>query len=198
MRRLLLPALLLLGAACSSDDDGDGDADEPTATSAPTEEAMDDATAEPTEEAMDEAGVLAAVDGITCTGSWTNITFGSTGSFEALFAADADGATGTVTITLGGNVFGAAGGTVVLPLAANGSSVETDAAADFLGNAKLTFDSDGNATSAVFEAPPAFGNAASKATLEDFAFDGETLTTRVLIDFGDGSSAESKVESACA
>jgi len=149
MKRLLLvglvPAVLLLGAACGGDDDGDG-GDEPTATAAAsgdasataTEEPMDDASATATEEPMEEQGVLAAVNGVICTGGWTNLTFGSTGSFDAAFAANDAGDSGTVTITLGGNVFGVAGGTVELPLALDGDNVVVDAAADFLGNAKLT------------------------------------------------------------
>ncbi|MDA0351674.1 MAG: hypothetical protein O3A10_05635 [Chloroflexi bacterium] len=208
MKRLLLvglvPAVLLLGAACGGDDDSDG-GDEPTATAAAsgdasataTEEPMDDASATATEEPMEEQGVLAAVNGVSCTGGWTNLTFGSTGSFDAAFAANDAGDSGTVTITLGGNVFGVAGGTVELPLALDGDNVVVDAAADFLGNAKLTFDSSGAAKDAVFEAPPAFNNAASKATLEDFAFDGTSLTSTVQIDFGDGSTATSAIESTC-
>lgn len=202
----LLPAVLLLGAACGGDSDDDGDGDDPTATVAATE-APDEATAAPTdapteaptEEPMDdEPSFLANADGITCTGDWTNLTFGSTGSFEAVFAINEAGDAGTVTLTLGGNVFGVAGGTVELPVTVDGDSVVVDSAADFLGNAKLTFDSSGAATDAVFEAPPAFGNPASKATLEDFAFDGSALTTTVQIDFGDGSTATSAIESTCA
>lgn len=201
----LLPAVLLLGAACGGDDDGDGDGDEPTATMAATEEPMD-ATAEPTEapteapteEPMDdEPGFLANASGVTCTGDWTNLTFGSTGSFEAVFDINEAGDAGTVTLTLGGNVFGQSGGTVELPVTVDGDNVVVDVAADFLGNAKLTFNSDGAATDAVFEAPPAFGNPASKATLEDFSFDGSALTTTVQIDFGDGSAATSAIESTC-
>ncbi len=205
----LLPAVLLLGAACGGDDDDDGDngGDEPTATAAATEEPGDDPTAEPTEapteapteEPMDdEPSFLAAASGVTCTGDWTNLTFGSTGSFEAVFDINEAGDAGTVTLTLGGNVFGAAGGTVELPVTVDGDNVVVDTAADFLGNAKLTFDSSGAATDAVFEAPPAFGNPASKATLEDFAFDGSALTTTVQIDFGDGSMATSEINSTCA
>jgi hypothetical protein len=200
----LLPALLIFGIACGGDSDDGGD--EPTATA--TEEAMDDASATATEEAMDDAsatateemmdhGPLAAVNGVTCTGDWTNLTFGSTGSFEASFAANEAGDAGTVTITLGGNVFGGQGGTVELPLVVDGDNVTVDSDADFLGDAQLTFDSSGAATDAVFVAPPQFGNDASKATLDGFAFDGESLTSKVLIDFGDGSTAESAIESTC-
>lgn len=214
MRRLLilgiLPAVLLLGAACSSDDDGDGDSggDDPTATAAATE-AGSDPTAEPTEaataapteapteEPMDDGPIL-ALNGVACTGGWTNLTFGSTGSFEAVFASNDAGDAGTVTITLGGRVFGAEGGTVELPLAVDGDNVVTDSAADFLGNAQLTFDSSGGVVSGVFAAPPAFFNDNSNATLEDFAFDGTSLTTMVNIDFGDGSApARSEITSSC-
>jgi len=215
MKRLLifglLPALLLLGAACSSDDDGDGDddADDPTATAAateagsdPTAAATEEATAEPTEapteEPMDEPSFLATVSGVSCSGDWTNLTFGSTGSFEAVFAANEAGDAGTVTLTLGGFVFGVGGGTVELPLMLDGDTIVVDAAADFLGTAKLTFNADGTAGESVFEAPPAFNNAASNATLEDFVFDGAVLTTTIQIDFGTGDTATSEINSSCA
>jgi hypothetical protein len=201
----LLPALLIVGIACGGDSEDGGD--DPTATSEATEEAMDDASATATDEAMDDAtatateemmdhGLLAAVDGVTCTGDWTNLTFGSTGSFEAVFAANEAGDAGTVTITLGGNALRSSGGTVELPLMTDGDNITVDADADFLGTAQLTFDSSGSATDAVFAAPPGLG-AAGTATLADFAFDGESLTTRVLIDLGDGSAAESAIESTC-
>jgi hypothetical protein len=204
----LLPAVLLLGAACGGDDDGDGDGggDDPTATAAATE-APDEATTAPTEEPTeapteepmdDEPTFLAAASGLTCTGDWTNLTFGSTGSFEAAFDINEAGDAGTVTVTLGGFVFGVGGGTVELPVTVDGDNVVVDTAADFLGNAKLTFDSSGAATDAVFEAPPAFNNAASKATLEDFAFDGSSLSTTIQIDFGDGNTATSEINSTCA
>jgi hypothetical protein len=198
MRRLiifgLLPAFLLLAAACSgSNDDGD---DSGGGTEAPPANTATEAPAA-TEEPMDEPSAIAAVDGVTCSGDWTNLTCGSTGSFEAVFAVNSAGDGGTATITLGGNVFGAAGGTVELPFALDGDNVVVDAAADFLGTANLTFSTDGAAVDAVFEAPPAFFNDASTATLEDFAFDGSSLSTFVQIDFGDGREARSEITSSC-
>lgn len=191
MRRLmifgLLPAFLLLAAACSgSNDDGDdsgGGTEPPPATEAPATEApantateapantateapANTATEAPaaTEEPMDEPSVFAAVDGVTCSGDWTNLTFGSTGSFEAVFAVN----------------------------------VVVDAAADFLGTAKLRFSADGAAVDAVFEAPPFFGNDESKATIDAFAFDGSSLTAAVEIDFGDDRDpARSEITSSC-
>lgn len=210
----LLPVLLLLGAACSGGDDDDGDdggGETPAATSAPTDAPSEPTTAptdapsepttaptdEPTEEPA-EAGLLSVLNGVSCSGDWTNLTFGSTGSFDAVFAANEAGDAGTATITLGGSVFGAQGGTVELPIAIEGGNVVVSAAADFLGNANLKFDSEGNAVEAVFEAPPAFLNDASKASLENFQFDGSSLSMMIAIDFGDGRTAESEITSNCA
>lgn len=204
----LLPVLLLLGAACSGGDDDDGDdggGSAPAATSAPTDApseqtaaATDEPTSEPTEEPAADAGLLSVLNGVSCSGDWTNLTFGSTGSFDAVFAANDAGDAGTATITLGGSVFGAQGGTVELPIAIEGGNVVVSAAADFLGNANLKFDSEGNAVEAVFEAPPAFFNDASKASLENFQFDGSSLSMMIAIDFGDGRTAESEITSNCA
>jgi hypothetical protein len=74
---------------------------------------------------------------------------------EAACSSDDEGDAGAVMITLGGNVFGAAGGTVELPLAVDGDNVVTDSVADFLGNSKLSFEPSGGAIDGVFEVPPA-------------------------------------------
>jgi hypothetical protein len=190
----LLPGFLPLAAACSGSNDN-GDGTEPPPATAPPAAAVTEALAPAaTEEPMDDPSAIAAADGVTCSGDWTNLTFGSTGSFEAVFAAN-DG--GTATTTLDGNVFGAAGGTVELPFALDGDNVVADAAADFLGTENLTFSTDCAAVDAVFEASPAFFNDASTATREDFAFDGSSLSTFVQIDFGDGREARSEITSSC-
>ena len=208
MRRLLVLGListaLLFGVACGGGDESDdadtGGSDATTAataaaTTAATEAATEAATMAPTEAA---ASVLAPLDGLTCSGGWTNKTFGSTGSFEVVFTVNEAGDGGVATVTLGGNVFGATGGTVELPFSLQGSNAVVDSDGDFLGAAKLTIGIDGTVQEAVFEAPPAFGTADSKVTLEDFAFDGSTLTSSVKIDFGAGAgTAESVLESTC-
>ncbi len=94
--------------------------------------------------------------------------------------------------------FGSAGGTVELPFTLQGENTVIDRDGDFLGVTKMTFSADGSLVEAVFEAPPAFGTPDSKVTLEDFAFDGTTLTSAVKIDFGGGAgTAESVLESTC-
>jgi len=204
----LLPLALLLGVACGGGDD-DGDAheggSEPTTaatsanTAAPSAAATEEPTEEPTEVATEEApSPLVAIDGLTCSGGWENLTFGSTGSFEVVFAVNDAGDGGVATLSLGGNVFGAQGGTVEVPFTLQGANAVIDSDADFLGHAKMSIGVDGAVQEAVFEAPPAFGTPDSKVTLEEFAFDGSTLTTKVKIDFGAGSgTAESVVTSSC-
>lgn len=212
MRRLsvlgMISVALLFGVACGGDDDsGDGDAGGSDATAAATSMATEAATEAATMAATEAAtmaptevaaSALAPLDGLTCSGDWTNNTFGSTGSFEVSFTVNDAGDGGVATVTLGGNVFGATGGTVELPFSLQGGNAVVDSDGDFLGAAKLTVGVDGTVQEAVFEAPPAFGTPDSKVTLEDFAFDGSTLTSAVKIDFGSGAgTAESVLESSC-
>ena len=194
-------ATLLLGAACSSDDGGDADSESTatateaaaateamTATTAATEAMTETAAATP------EGPTIADLDGLVCSGGWTNQTFGSTGDFSASFATSASG--GSVTLELGGNVFGGQGGTVEAPLTVDGDSTVINADLDFLGMAKLAFDG-ANALETVLESPPALGEG-SKATITDFAFDGESLNFGVDIEFANnGGTARSVVESTC-
>jgi hypothetical protein len=196
----LLPAILLLGAACGDDgDDGDDGGSSPTAeaTSESTTEATSEATTEATEAPTEEpaASVFAAVDGVTCTGAWENLTFGSTGSFEVVFAVNEAGDGGTATLTLGGNVFGQTGGTVELPFTLSGGQVVAAGQSDLFGNTTLTFNEDGTLVSGVLDSPTALG-AGSTVTLDDFTFDGSALTATVAIETA-SFSAESAVETTC-
>jgi hypothetical protein len=201
----LLPAILLLGAACDGGDSDDGDdgGSSPTAeaTSESTTEATSEATTEATTAATEEpteepaASVFAAVDGVTCTGAWENLTFGSTGSFEVVFAVNEAGDGGTATLTLGGNVFGQTGGTVELPFMLSGGQVVAAGQSDLFGNTTLTFNEDGTLVSGVLDSPTALG-AGSTVTLDDFAFDGSALTATVAIETA-SFSAESAVETTC-
>lgn len=193
--------VLLLGAACSSDDGGDEDGENTTAateTATATEAMTETATATEamteTAAATPEGPSIADLDGLVCSGGWTNQTFGSTGAFSASFATSASG--GSVTLELGGNVFGGQGGTVEAPLTVDGDSTVINADLDFLGMARLAFDG-ANALETILESPPALGDG-SKATITDFAFDGESLNFGVDIEFANnGGTARSVVESTC-
>lgn len=208
MRRLLfvglVPVALLFGVACGGGDDSDdGDAGGSDATATATTAATEEATATATEAATeapteDAPSILAPIDGLTCSGDWTNNTYTTTGSFEVVFAVNDSGDAGVATVTLGGNVFGGFGGTVEMPFSLQGDDAVVDGDADFLGAAKMTFNADGQLVEAVFDAPPALNSAQSSATLKDFVFDDSVLTMGVDIDFGGGAgTAESVVESSC-
>jgi len=199
----LVSVTLLVGVACSSDDAGE-DAEAATATEAmATQAATGTGTATETAaeaspaatEAMDEAAFgLDDLDGLACTGQWTNETFGSTGSFAASFSTGDGG--GTVSLELGGNVFGGQGGTVDAPFTTDGETTVIDADLGFLGMAMLAFNGT-TAQEAVLDSPPALGEGA-KATITDFAFDGQTLTAGIDIEFANnGGTARSVVESTC-
>lgn len=199
----LVSVTLLVGVACSSDDAGE-DAEAATATGTmATQAATGTGTATETAaeaspaatEAMDEAAFgLDDLDGLACTGQWTNETFGSTGSFAASFSTGDGG--GTVSLELGGNVFGGQGGTVDAPFTTDGETTVIDADLGFLGMAMLAFNGT-TAQEAVLDSPPALGEGA-KATITDFAFDGQTLTAGIDIEFANnGGTARSVVESTC-
>lgn len=91
-------AIALALAACSSASPSPTPP-EPTATPAP-------APPSPTAVATADPLALAALLAGTYTGTWTNQTFGSTGSAEIVATLDHAAGTVTLTITLGGNVFG--------------------------------------------------------------------------------------------
>lgn len=195
-------AILLLGACSDSDEDADTASPEATtaeaaapttaSTEAPAPAATTDSGA--TDGATDGAMGIAALDGLVCTGEWRNETFGSTGSFAATFEVGEAG--GNVQLELGGNVFGAQGGTVDAPLTVDGETTVIDADLGFLGQAMFSFDG-ATAVEASLGSPPALGEG-SDVTLTDFEFTGEALNATVNITFADGSEARSVLESTCA
>ncbi len=210
---LITASVLLLAAACSDGDDSDETAGTPApsptaaaaATSGPaptaTAEAMAEATSTPPPTATatssdPAAGALAALDGLVCTGGWENLTFGSTGSVELTVDIAADASGGTLTMEIGGNVFGAEGGTVSVPFTRSGAIITAEADLGFMGSLTAVFE-DGVLQEATFEAPPALGSAAN-VTVSGFVFDGEQLSANLDIDFGGGGgSAQSRVEVTC-
>jgi hypothetical protein len=160
---------------------------DPASTAAPTATA---ASSDPNAEA------LAALDGLVCGGGWENLTFGSTGSVELTFDIAADASGGTLTMDIGGNVFGASGGTVSVPFTRSGAVITAEADLGFLGSLTAVFE-DGVLQEATFDAPPALGAEASVA-VSNFVFDGQQLAADIEIDFGGGGgSAQSRIEATC-
>jgi len=203
-----LLALTLVAAACSDDDDDAGDDAETTTAAdaaadgadgdtADTADAADTGDAEDDAAADDAAAAdLAAVlDGLACTGNWENLTFGSTGAFAIRSELGGDG--GSLTLELGGNVFGGAGGTVTLPYTIEGSELVVQGDGGFLGDVDVRVDSTGALVGGTLAAPPALGAGASVAVTE-LTLGSGTLHLAVDIDFGDGSApAQSVVDADC-
>ena len=169
MRRAsILIGLLLVLAACGDDDAAtsttttEGDATTTTAA-ATTTSAADDPVAERIAAAEALAGEW--------TGEWHNNTFGSTGSIDATFEVDAAAATATLTLDLGGNVFGSNDPdpfAVDLDLTAAGPYEGTN---DLLGDFTVTANADG----AIVLDAPAVPGLGRQLTMEG-SMDGDTIT----------------------
>ena len=115
MHRLLMLFLvvIVLGAACG-DDDAKTTAAPTTTEAAATTEAPTTTEAPPVTEEVtttaDPAAAMVALAGMLVgdyTGEWENTTFTSNGPIDAEISVDADTATLTLTVDLGGYVFGA-------------------------------------------------------------------------------------------
>lgn len=206
---MAVAALALFAAACSDDDDDASDADSATEAAEDTDaddsassdasSDGDDADADASGDATADDGVdpaLAAVlDGLSCTGDWQNTTFGSTGAFAV--SSELGGGGGQFTLELGGNVFGAVGGTVTLPYTIEGNEIVIAGDGGFLGALDLRIDPSGTVGGTI-AAPPALGANAS-VTVTEFSLTGQALRLAVDIDFGDGSApAMSVVDATCA
>ena len=166
---LIAASALSIAAACSDDDGEAASAAMPTgaaeATSAPSPTAAAEATSAPSPTATaassdPEAEALATLDGLVCTGGWENLTFSSTGSVELTFDIVADAGGGTLTMEIGGNIFGAEGGTVSAPFTRSGSVITAQAELGVMGTLTAVFE-DGELREATFDAPPVLGSAAN-------------------------------------
>lgn len=119
--RIALMALVLVAAACGDDDAGTATTAAPatteaaTTTAAPvtTEAATTTAAPATTEAVTTTADPVAAMAAELApyagdfTGEWVNTTFGSEGPIEATIALDTEAMTLTITLDIGGFVFGA-------------------------------------------------------------------------------------------
>jgi hypothetical protein len=107
------------------------------------------------------------------------------------------GSTGAIVITVGGNAFGAAGGTVTLPYTISSQGqflVNSDAG--FLGHVQITVDPTGKISGGM-TGPPALGPN-GRVSVTSFSYVNKALTAAVDIDFGNGSPhASSKVDATC-
>lgn len=119
MRRILATVGIaaIAFAACGGDDDDSGEADgatDATTTTVaespePTDAAVDDEQEPTTETTAAENPLLDVIRNLAGSyeGSWTNTTFGSTGSASMTVTLDEAAAMVTAEVDLGGNVFGA-------------------------------------------------------------------------------------------
>ena len=172
MRRFALLALFVLTAAACGDDD----AATTTTAAATTTTAAVTTTAATTTTVDAAAERVAAAQGYagTYAGEWTNTTFGSSGAVEVVFGVAAATATASLSLDLGGSVFG--GGdpdpvVVDFDLTAGGPYAGTS---DLFGDFTVEVDADGHL---VMTAPavPGLGGM-TMVTEGDFTADGFAAT----------------------
>jgi hypothetical protein len=189
---VVLVVLLLGGAALAGCSRGGGQA-APTATPSPTPSPSP--TPVPTVVLAPGFAELAALNGLRCVGQWRNQTFGSSGAFSSKLEAGGGG--GSITLEVGGNVFGGTGGVFEAPFQLVGQALEINAHSTFLGHMEAHIGLDGTATGTL-TGPPALGPK-SQVTLTQYALGADrVLRFTVRIDFGDGRPvATSTVEAAC-
>jgi len=183
------------GGACGGDDSTSATAGPPTkaaASAASSVASVAPATQAPTTRPVPP--FVAALNGLNCSGTWTNTTFGSTGPFTMTAQATATG--GSINLNIGGGAFGAQGGAMVVPFTLKDGQFAVDADLGYLGKAKMTMGADGK-LSGDLSGPPALGVKA-KVTVKDFAFADKKVSSTVDIDWGDGRPhATSKLDSTC-
>lgn len=97
---------------------------------------------------------FASIDGLVCTGTWTNHTFGATGPISITFDLSSSS---SVILELSGKVFGGAGGRLVLPVKISGSTLRIAGEFGFLGTVDVVLKARGTVT-AVLTDPPALGS----------------------------------------
>ncbi len=152
MRRLLAASLIVLViAACGSSSTTAPSAAGSTAAAAATTAAAAPTAAPSTAKPATPAPTLATTfDEGHYAGTWTNTTFGSTGAAAIDVKFDRTAFTAAITLTLGGNVFGApapAPETFTFPITPSGvsSTVKSKTFGDFtvtLNAGKATFKGD--------------------------------------------------------
>lgn len=197
---VVVSAALAVGACAGTATPAPGTATPPSAVEAtpvatPTPSPTLTPTPSPTPTATPEPppALVSLLDGLTCSGTWTNETFGSTGSFEIGFDLAASG--GTVTLALEGNVFGSAGGRLRIPVSIEGETLRAEGDIGYLGSVTAVVRADGR-FEIVLDAPPALGKGAT-VTVTKLALDGDALTMTVRIEVGGALFATSKVEATC-
>ncbi len=184
MRHSLIVLLALALVSCGSPAaSGTSSPAATTATPAPT------TTAAPTTARPATSAPLPLFQDATFTGTWNNTTFGSTGPATFDIKVNATAQTMSVTITLGGNVFGApapAPETFTLPLSASGAT--------FSGTSK-TF---GNVTATLKDGTMTFkGDNVPGGRVKSIDGTGTYTTSAISLSYNvaltDGSSAKGTV-----
>ena len=189
-RVLLIPIVAFAFVGCSDDKSQTNNttADASADTSANTSTGTDavTTTAQPTTTIVDEVAVrVAAAEELagTYAGEWNNTTFASSGSIDATFAVDSATAIATMTLSLGGNVFGSAHPdplTANFDLNAEGPYSGTN---DLFGDFTIIY-SGGHLS---FEAPAVPGVGGKKMTLEGDFTDGSFSGTYTIVELAEGT-----------
>ena len=185
-RALLIAVVALVLASCGDDKKtvDTGAVDTTTADSAAPDTSVADATTTVAEVDPVAERVAAAeeIEG-TYTGEWQNTTFGSVGSIDATFAVDPATAVATLTMDLGGNVFGSPDPDPVLAEFDLNGEGPYNGTSELFGDYTISY-SDGHLT---FEAASVPGVGGKKMTLDgDFAAGGFS-GTYTIVDLAEGT-----------
>lgn len=135
---------------------------------------------------------FAAIDGLTCAGTWTNETFGTTGTISITF--DLAGSQ-SIVLDVSEGALGSDGGHLVLPVEISGDSFSIAGQFGFLGSVDVVVDADGT-VSAVLDEPPALGKG-FQATVTKFSLEGEKLAIESRISANGTTFATSTVSADC-
>ncbi|MES1147155.1 MAG: hypothetical protein ABUL49_00205 [bacterium] len=127
----------------------------------------------------------------TYSGSWHNLTFGTTGSADLTATADTVAKTASLTLTLGGNVFGSPGAApLTITGSYSGSSYSGTASSNTtFGNVTLTIDGNGNIIGQATNIP---GGTVSSMTFQG-SVSGKTITLNYTVVLVAGGTASGTV-----
>jgi hypothetical protein len=187
--RPVLAAAALVALVGCSDDNGDSGA---TAASTPVTDAVAATSAVATTAAATTPATAAVPEQVaeaqrlagTYTGEWTNTTFWSVGTLQAEVTVDAEAATATISLDVGGNAFGSPDPALVITEIDLTQSGPISGTNDLLGDFTVSLDTAGHLT---FVAAAVPGVGGKEMTIEADLADGMFTGTYTITGLAEGT-----------